>query len=383
MRIAFLTFVGIVLILSLYPLAFDWTRDPDWNLPLGLIYSRSDWVDLVANFFFYLPLGWTGALAFTRRPNARTVLWAALLGATLSYSIEVAQLYMPRRFSSWRDVVLNTLGTAAGAWVAAWPAWRQLPTSGRLGTAPVAWWLLACWTTWLTFPFYPALKMVQLRRAVEHTMEEIADPSFPVVLAGLHFFGGAVLALAARVPGQIRWLIPALALAAVVWMTLVQGLRFSPGRVLATLAGFGLVALCDLPRRRWLAAALASGWLAYYAFYGCDFRTLPRDFGWGPFDGLTRETLVRNVRDYAGKALITSAAVWSLRHTGLRAVAPVAVVALVVAGEWAQRYAPGRSPGITDILLAGVAAGLVMLLEPGRYSLAKSSAPAPVSRRRR
>ena len=367
MRIVFFIFVGIVLVLSLYPLAFDWTRRPGWMPPFNAIHSRSDWVDVVANLFFYVPLGFTAVAAWSRRPGPRAILWATLFGTALSYGIEVAQLYLPRRFSNWRDIILNCIGTAAGAWIATWPVWQRLlrrHPMASLGVSPTGWWLTACWITWLTFPFYPAFQMVQLRRAVEHTLEEIADPTFPILLAGAHFFGGAVLASVSSARSALRWLVPALAVSAIGWMMLIQGLRFSPGRLLATLAGFGIAMLFQLPRRHWLTAAFVCGWLTFYVFYPFGFGGPARDFQWAPGEGLSRNTLVTVIRDYSGKLFLISAAVWSLRRAGWRpARAALAVLSLVALGEWSQRYGAGRTPSLAGVLLGVVAVGMVLVLE--------------------
>ena len=367
MRIAFFIYAGIILILSLYPLAFDWTRHPGWMPPFESIHSRSDWFDVVANFFFYLPLGFTAVAAWSRRPGPRAILWATLLGTVLAYGIEVAQLYLPRRFSNWRDIILNAIGTAAGAWIATWPVWHRLQrrhSMASLGVSPTGWWLTACWITWLTFPFYPAFQMVQLRRAVEHMQEEIADPTFPILLAGAHFFGGAILASLSSARGMVRWLVPTLAAGAIGWMMLIQGLRFSPGRLLATLAGFGLAMLFQLPRRRGLMAALICGWLGFYVFYPFGFGGPARDFHWALAEGLSRNTLVTVIRDYSGKLFLISAALWSLRRAGwMPARAGLAVLSLIALGEWSQRYGTSRTPSLNDLLIGAAAAGIVLALE--------------------
>lgn len=80
-------------------------------------------VDVLGNFAVFAPFGAALALAvFLTRPigRRRGMVWRPWLGVTLagllfSLSIEIAQLAIPSRVTDIDDVILNTLGTAAGA----------------------------------------------------------------------------------------------------------------------------------------------------------------------------------------------------------------------------------------------------------------------------
>ena len=67
----------------------------------------------VGNVLLFMPLG---LALFVRR---RSLVQAAAAGGLLSVSIEIAQLWIPGRTTSFDDVILNTLGTVAGWWIAA------------------------------------------------------------------------------------------------------------------------------------------------------------------------------------------------------------------------------------------------------------------------
>ncbi|MEZ5276344.1 MAG: VanZ family protein [Opitutaceae bacterium] len=75
--------------------------------------------DGILNFFGFIPLGWIVARLIgsrTIRPGTFTVM-AMTTGAgfALSFGIEFLQTWMPTRSSSLLDLVLNTVGTLAGA----------------------------------------------------------------------------------------------------------------------------------------------------------------------------------------------------------------------------------------------------------------------------
>lgn len=68
--------------------------------------------DLVLNILLFLPLG-----AAFGRLGWRPVL-AAGMGLLLALGIEFAQLVIPGRSPTWRDVLLNAIGMGLGAWLA-------------------------------------------------------------------------------------------------------------------------------------------------------------------------------------------------------------------------------------------------------------------------
>ena len=81
-------------------------------------------IQILGNVAVFVPLGaaLTAALALGRQEKGRwtkwsTWLWPIALGFSFSVCIELAQLYVPGRVTATDDVILNTLGTALGAWL--------------------------------------------------------------------------------------------------------------------------------------------------------------------------------------------------------------------------------------------------------------------------
>lgn len=103
-----------------------------WSEPAGLAFLDTVWpryytrFDLTLNFLAYLPLGFLlGLAALGRFGPIVAALLAALAATALSFTMELAQAYLPGRISSNADLLANALGGFAGAAMAArmgrWP----------------------------------------------------------------------------------------------------------------------------------------------------------------------------------------------------------------------------------------------------------------------
>jgi hypothetical protein len=102
--------------------------------------SLSSVQDISNNVVAFVPLGFLlNALLFRRQSRRRSFWTSVLLGALLSLTIEVLQYFLPMRDSDTMDLLLNTLGTAVGAWLYILEAdhhWlAQLPIVGRIWNA--------------------------------------------------------------------------------------------------------------------------------------------------------------------------------------------------------------------------------------------------------
>ncbi|MEO8634848.1 MAG: VanZ family protein [Gemmatimonadales bacterium] len=104
----FLTYlIAVVCLVTLAPFAF--------RLPAHLsLYWQASIADFVANILMFVPLGFLYRL--TRRPGRDPLAARALgLGLGLSAAIEIAQLFLPTRFSAPADVLANGTGAWLGA----------------------------------------------------------------------------------------------------------------------------------------------------------------------------------------------------------------------------------------------------------------------------
>lgn len=108
--------------------------------------------DIAVNVALFAPLGFLLGLR-------RGALWTLAAAAAVSASIEVAQLWIPGRYSVLSDLVFNTVGAGAGLVLGRtrdwW--WRPSPTAGAtlsVGGAAVVTGLLAS-AAWLLGPWVP------------------------------------------------------------------------------------------------------------------------------------------------------------------------------------------------------------------------------------
>lgn len=79
---------------------------------LGITVFGSGWIEFAANIVMFLPLGFLLTLLF-RHP-----WYGTILAVVLSAGVEVAQIVIPSRQASLRDVVSNGIGAALGAFLA-------------------------------------------------------------------------------------------------------------------------------------------------------------------------------------------------------------------------------------------------------------------------
>jgi VanZ family protein len=342
-----LVVVLLIVYVSLYPFHFNrqlsldgpvWTLLHSWPDRFG----RGDLRDGASNVLLYLPLGYVAVLVFRRR------WWAALLlGATLSTSIELAQAYDQGRFSSLFDVLCNTLGTAAGVVAGlALPAvnlsWTRL-RQWRSGVVALA----GCWLAYQLYPFVPTLTRSQWQHS---GMGLLRTPLSPVeTLAGTAewFAFAAVLEwILGRLPA--RWL--AIAMLALPARLFIIDRATNPAEVLG--AGLALL-LWNLAaeKRALVAPILLAAAIVLRELVPLQFLPHPQPFSWVPFATTIDADRLPGVTVILRKAFEYGAMVWLMRRIGM-VRAGLLVAAALFALEWTQRWLPGRSPEITDPVMA-------------------------------
>jgi len=289
-----LAYAVLVIYASLYPFL-------DWRWPPGQAFTRlallpwTNWrlpFDIASNLLGYLPLGMLVFIA-ARRSGARA-LWALALAvifpASLSYSTELLQNFVPRRVPAMEDLLMNAAGGLTGAllgllahalglvdrWQEVRARWFVRDSAGALA-------LLALWPVGLLFPTPVPLGLGQWGDRVREWLllvlddvpwaailyTQLAVPAQPevalrpltellIVAAGL--LSPCLLAYSIAQPGWRRLALAAGALAiGAGGMTLATALNYGPEHALGwltptTLPGLALGSLLGvgaalLPRR--------------------------------------------------------------------------------------------------------------------------------------
>lgn len=151
----------LIVYASLYP--FDQWRIQGispWAFLLAPLPRYWTGFDVISNVLGYAPLGFLCALAIHRtRPRAHAILWATLVAAVLSLTLESLQMFLPARVPSNVDWVLNMAGALAGAmtaraleWAGAVDHWSRFRERWFVPESSGALALLALWPPALLFP---------------------------------------------------------------------------------------------------------------------------------------------------------------------------------------------------------------------------------------
>lgn len=118
-----------------------------------MVCDKTALADAINNVLLFVPLGVT--LALNGRKGLRVILALALL----STAIEMAQIFIPGRDSSLRDILMNTLGGVVGQRVAGLSGWL-LPDTRRSARLGLMWSACVtggfCLTAALLTPAFPA-----------------------------------------------------------------------------------------------------------------------------------------------------------------------------------------------------------------------------------
>jgi hypothetical protein len=107
------------------PHRFDSPKKRILAIPINLFQlDRIEMRDMAINSFGFIPFGFLFFGALISKMKSETGFWqllfiAVLTGAVLSFAVEGLQTFLPTRYSSLRDVILNTFGTGLGALFAA------------------------------------------------------------------------------------------------------------------------------------------------------------------------------------------------------------------------------------------------------------------------
>lgn len=376
--------VGLLIVYgSLYPFQFSMR---DFHSPvelfLQLTWARTSRTDVLANLLLYLPLGALLSFALPARWSAARVAFiATLLGALLALSLETAQLFEPRRVSSLTDLVLNTVGTFAGAVLAlglraAAERLEDAMTVIDLRAAPMALLLVGAWVTARLAPFDWSASWPAWRRSLRPLWQA---PSLPpaTLLGHLAAWAVIVVALRATVRRDAGFVVLALLVLGVAAGRIAgTGLVLAWPELLALGVALALWPLAESLGDRLLTgvalallatAVLAAG-LAPAGYFG-SLGAAAHQFTLAPLDAAALGTLAQG----AERCFTAGALVWLLARLGAGALAAGLLgAALLLAVEAVQLYMPGRTSTLTAPALALLAAGLVALVEPAE----RSSTPA-------
>lgn len=354
--------VGLIIYGTMFP--FTGWRVPEhspWPFLEGMRHGIS-LSDIVANILLYMPFGFLFALG--RRTRVMPlVLLAALL---LSLGTETVQTFLPGRVSSLLDTATNVFGAFLGAFAALLLGLPSALYKHRLAlqlrSDRVAWVgiaALAFWACAQLIPFAPSLDLGNVKAGLKplwHALQGMREIDcwraavYAAATAALTVAGASAL----RLP---RWGVMAAAAVLLVIMALkvlVVGRQLSPEAFAGTLAGVlcGLLLWASDRRCAQIAAAiLIAGYVVAEALHPGAGHATAHAFNWIPLRSHLLQPVngMANLADAAWPLLALACICLRLGLHSLWKLLPI--IALLLFGiEWAQHWAPGRYPDITDVL---------------------------------
>lgn len=354
-----------IIFLIVYGSLYPWQFHSFAGSPLPVLLNSTQLVldrfivrDIAVNVILYVPLGASACIVFRR--SRFFWLFAVLLGTALSIVIELAQVYTPTRRPSLMDVVCNTCGAALGAvLVGFFELHKARPQSGAHPGGRAATALLLLGATFLLFPLFPALSqtaLYQKLRVISHfpVMEAVTILSFATI-----WFAAGRLGLKAW-PAARPWWLSATILLLPAQLFIVER-QPRPAELIGALSGTAAFALWG--RRNQTALWFAWAFFLVLLLRGlAPFRPGPvmQAFTWAPFGAALEMEWQPAVSILLQKVFWYFGAAWILHDAGVRwLMATMVTAGFLTAIEIAQMWLPGRSPEITDPLLA-IMGGVVL-----------------------
>jgi hypothetical protein len=156
------------------------------------------------------------------------------------------------------------------------------------------------------------------------------------------------------------WIAPAVVILPAALQFLVIDLPFSAVRTTAVMLGAGLALAAWKPdsRLHWsVLGCLLASWVMVRQLQPFEFSRIPAHFEWWPVEGVQSLDLSHYVRLIAGKLFLYGSVLAAFVSGGKRLVPVTALMAAAIGfTESLQRYIPGRTPEMTDVVLVVAAA---------------------------
>lgn len=361
MRALFVLVALLIAYGSVYPFTvnLEAAGASEWREFLGSWRASNGLGDLLGNVGLFVPFGYLGPAALRPRPAGGRVPLGTLvavvgLGLVEAVGLQVAQIYLPDRVPKLSDAIWNMVGLAIGMGVAMVPGLRPRQ-HGLTGAVPVPLLLVGLWLAYRLVPFVPSLDV----QNIKDSLKPLLLTPFPVDwVEAAHGAVGwlACGALWRSIRGGPGGVVAALAVAAVfaAEVLVVDNVVTSADVLGAALALLIWVVLVPrLSRPDGLAAVLLGAFILLAGLAPFELRSQQAPFDWLPFRGYLDGDMLAKAASLLSRMFDYGALIWLLSAVRVPLAVSVAGVAGLVAGiEVAQTMIVGRTPEITDPLLA-------------------------------
>lgn len=406
--LATLAYAALIVYGSLYPFS-GWVGAAD---PFAFFFRRLSETqfslgDVFTNLFAYVPLGLLLCRRMLRSTRPATAIASATVaGLALSLAVELTQAFLPSRVQSNLDLLMNTAGTALGAFAAGIPAGRgraaQLLREVRTDwlaagvLADIALIALSAWTLSRLVPFVPSLDIGKFRASLAPLAAALAQPksvsAWLALSEALSWAGfGLVLRSIVRPGKPGNRILMLFAAALLLAQVPIVGRYLTAEIVIGCGAGVALAAL--LARAHPAMRAQLAFFFLFAGFCIAESVAVPPGrlyaFNWVPFRGQMINT-TNGIASLLEAIGLCVGLAWAARYgadpRNRRRTAWLGGL-LVVGGafalELAQRRVPGRAGDVTLPLLFAlgwIAAWRASSRDVAATPQPQVSEPAPASR---
>ena len=178
--------------------------------------------------------------------------------------------------------------------------------------------------------------------------------------------GLALLLQAIMSPGRAKLALIWMALGVIAAKPFIVTKVISPAEVAGTVAALTiwLAVLSQATSRTMVVVLVFAAALAFQGLTPFELRTEPVNFSFVPFGGFEQGSMAVNLQSFLEKVFLYGTLVWLIVQAGGSAyISLTLVVMFTTMIEIAQRHIVGRSPEITDPLLALIMGGVLLTLE--------------------
>jgi len=370
---------------STYPYNFDTSAaTPEAWKDLWASWGwRTSLSDMFGNFLLFLPAGIFGMMTHNRGPWMVRAVTVAAIAFLFAVSAQVAQIYLPTRNATMADVTWNMAGLAPGLLFFLVPWQRMARGLGLyLDLCVVPWLLIAAWLVYFLMPFVPSLDLQPILDSLDDLLLHPTLEIDRTLLDAASWIAIAYLMKIGERGGQLDLLLPVVIVACLLGKIIIifndLTLANVLGALIATILWFGLIR-----RLRFQSAVVSFVLLLHVGVGGLmpfTFMETAKPFSWYPFGGLLVGSMPVSAAAVTQKIFVYGSLVFTLGRAISSTVLAAGIAAIVLfAVEWTQRYLPGRTPEITDILLVVVATLTIVAVRRSypRLVLGTSTTSAP------
>ncbi len=384
---------------TLFPIGdWDWEQGSISRFFSIAVPENVSKADFVMNLIVYVPFGFLGVLVSQSR-RASAIIMMGIAGLCLSFCLEFFQQFLPQRVTSLSDVLLNTLGSFAGAWWAflfghsAVQKRLHLWAKNNVSDKPLSklgLFSVCLWSSAQLSPFVPSIELSYLLQGVSPLLRTLTDFSLfnvkKYLAEALLFSVYMIIARTSLVRSPANLKLILLFFSGVLLLKIpVLSRQISLENLLAMLSAF-LVLLVTYQikynslKHQAFFAALASYCISSLVYGNNDAL---HEMNWIPF-AQQMNTLV-GIDDLIAQIALFSAISFLMascfpqKKEMLLLWGSVFLIIFVFGLEWSQQYIPGRYSDITDVVIA-FSTWLVFITSTNEY---QSQAEKPITKSRR